>query len=125
MYEANERTAEDWAEHVKMDGGGMTPTQGRVAFHQERLLYGQPKAHALYIRVCAQLNLPEHITDMDDVQCLTALMAIGQVALCFPVIGRSTDTGWYEISQRLNIEAHDNLMRLALISNALVGCSNA
>lgn len=83
---------------VKLDGGDMTPIQGRVCFHQERLLYGQSKAHAEYIRIAHDLGLPDSITAMTYRQCILALGCIEAAARQFPVRGRDVRTGWEDFT---------------------------
>ena len=115
----NHQERSDWARTVRMDGGGLTPDQARVAFHQERLLYGQPKAHELYINVCASLELPVRVGRMNEVQAITALIAISLVAQCFPVIGRHYDTGWRLIASRLHLTTYDCAAIMARVANRI------
>lgn len=66
--------------NVKIDGGGMTPAQGRVCFHQERLFRstgGGLKAHARYLALCEQdAGLPKRIGQMTRMECARALYYI-------------------------------------------------
>lgn len=112
----------DWARRVRMDGGGLRPEQARVAFHQERLLYGQPKAHELYIKVATHLGLPVRITEMDAPRCVLALVSISLVAQCFPVIGRHYDTGWRLIASRLHFTDQQIASILAHVADAIKEC---
>jgi hypothetical protein len=104
---------------VKLDGGGMLPIQARVVFHQERLLYGMPKAHADYIRAAKRCGLPDSITAMDYLQCIIALGCIEAAARRYPVIGRSYDTTWYELAQALPHSIGPRSVNLAAFTAAI------
>ena len=58
---------------------GLTAKQGRVQFHQERILRstgGGSPAHAPYIALCRQHGLPVLLADMTDTQCRQALFLL-------------------------------------------------
>ncbi len=90
--------SEEFLAHVNMDCG-MTPLQGRVVFHQERIFRsaGGPGvlAHQVYVRLCDAAKLPHEVADFDTAQCRTALRLI-QVAATESGMGRFRDvrTGW-------------------------------
>ena len=68
---------------VKLDGGGMTPLQGRVVFHQERIFRstgGGQVAHTRYVKLCTIARLPNVITDMTPADCVHALYLIQRAA---------------------------------------------
>lgn len=89
--------------NVKMDGGGMTPEQGRVCFHQERLFRstgGGIKAHARYIAMCERDGaLPKRIGLMTRMECARALFYIEQACRAEGLhLFRDVRTQWEELT---------------------------
>lgn len=81
---------------VKLDGGGMTPTQGRVVFHQERLFRSTGaglRAHQHYARACRAAGLPRLIGQYDRAQCAQALCIMERVARAW-FLFRDCRTDW-------------------------------
>lgn len=87
---------------VKLDGGGMSPMQGRVVFHQERIFRstgGGIHAHQRYVELCKIDRLPLQITEMADSHCIRALERIEQAArYCELHLFRDVNTGWRELA---------------------------
>jgi hypothetical protein len=84
---------------VKMNmTSGMTPKQGRVQFHQERILRstgGGSQAHAPYIALCRQHGVPELVGEMSDTQCRQALFLLEVAAKQQKYSAvRDVRTGW-------------------------------
>ena len=84
---------------MRIDGGGMTPIQARLVFHQERLLFGRPALRAEHVRRCLSYGLPTLIAPMTRTQCVIALAVLEGVARDHPVIGRDPSTGWQDFQQ--------------------------
>lgn len=63
---------------------GITPLQGRVIFHNERLFRSVggngPKGHARFIELAAKADLPVAIDTYSDEQCRVALACMEQAA---------------------------------------------
>jgi hypothetical protein len=79
---------------VKLDGGGMTPAQGRLVFHQERLLYGRRDVHRRYTLAAHAAGLPDLIETYTRSQCRAALWLLEGIARRYPIIGRNPSTQW-------------------------------
>lgn len=65
---------------------GLTPAQGRVVFHQERLLRStgtHPGVAAEYRHRCALDNLPVAIAEMSRGQCRLALKNLEDACLAY------------------------------------------
>jgi hypothetical protein len=68
---------------VKLDGGGMTSAQGRVAFQQERLFRSTGagiREHAQYVALCRAAGLPDGIEQWTGAQCALALVLMERAA---------------------------------------------
>lgn len=78
---------------------GLTPAQGRVAFHQERLLRStgtHPVVRERYLADCAAAGLPERLAAMTRQQCRQALRLLEGAALSVKSVAAFRDcrTGW-------------------------------
>lgn len=86
---------------VKLDGGGMSPMQGRVVFHQERIFRSTGtglRAHDRYLQLTTDACLSELISEMGDDECVFALELIEQAARdCRLHLFRDVNTGWREL----------------------------
>lgn len=81
---------------------GVTPAQGRVVFHQERLLRSVPapaEVIAEYRQRCLEDGLPEKIGQMSRRQCRSALYNLEAACLSYPRFARLRDcrTQWQSI----------------------------
>lgn len=93
-------TAADVAK-VNMDPG-VTPLQGRVCFHQERLFRstgtGTP-AHHRFLAYAADEGLPSSIAEMSRRQCVRALELIERACRREGMQNfRDVNTGWRELA---------------------------
>lgn len=79
---------------VKLDGGGMTPAQGRLVFHQERLLFGRRAVAAEYRLAAHKAGLPDCVEGYTRSQCRAALWLLEFTARAHPIIGRDARTQW-------------------------------
>lgn len=83
---------------MNMDSG-LTPAQGRVVFHTERLFRGTAGngllAHRRWIAMCKHEALPVKIADMDVFQCRIALILVETACREFRIhLFREIDTQW-------------------------------
>lgn len=89
---------------VKIDGGGMTPSQGRVCFHQERLFRSTGaggKAHAQYTAMCREAGLPASIERWTRAECCTALRLMERAAkLDRMALVRDVRTDWEQLDEK-------------------------
>lgn len=88
---------------VNMDPG-VTPLQGRVCFHQERLFRstgtGAP-AHRRFLDYAADEGLPCAIAEMSAHQCVRALELIERACRREGMQNfRDVNTGWRELAAR-------------------------
>jgi hypothetical protein len=75
----------------------MTPAQGRLVFHQERLLFGRRDVAAEYQSACSRAGLPAAIESFTRWQCILALALLEGAARRHWVIGRPSSTGWQDV----------------------------
>jgi hypothetical protein len=77
---------------------GLTPLQGRVAFHQERIFRstgGGLHAHQSYVTMAKAAGLPTSIAEMSRNQCREALRLIELAARIRGLaLFRNVRTGW-------------------------------
>jgi hypothetical protein len=77
---------------------GLTPLQGRVAFHQERIFRSTgngSRAHESYITMAKACGLPTELAKMSRNQCREALRLIELAARMRGLaLFRNVRTGW-------------------------------
>jgi hypothetical protein len=97
---------------MNMDSG-LTPAQGRVVFHQERLFRsaggrGMP-AHATYLDLCREAGLPILIGKFDRNQCVIACRLIERACRTHQLhLTRDVRTGWEQLLQPTQEESHEH-----------------
>lgn len=81
----------------------LTPAQGRVLYHVERIFRstgGNPIHHHAYIMACAQAELKlRRVVDWTQAECVTALQILERVARrCKLNRFRDVNTGWQDFA---------------------------
>jgi hypothetical protein len=97
---------------------GVTPYQGRLVFHQERLFRSAGgngcKAHVLYLGLCRERMLPERIGEMSREQVVAALQLI---EISCRAVGmhhfRDVHTGWETLAPVVAVEPEVRRERVA------------
>lgn len=98
MIAINDRPVRGGAQ-MNMDSG-LTPAQGRVVFHSERLLRStgaDPQYARDWRQRCLDHCLPVLISDMTVEECRRALQLLEKV--CYPMaLVRDLETDWRDLS---------------------------
>lgn len=94
------------ATRMNMDAG-VTPAQGRVVFHIERLFRstgGGVKAHGTFLAACRTKGIPSAVSGYTPTRCVEVLQLIESACRHRGMhLFRDVGTGWRQIN--LNLEA--------------------
>ncbi len=93
---------------------GVTPAQGRVLFHQERLFRSAGGrgmlAHTTYLDLCREAGLPILVNTFDRNQCVLACRLIERACRTHQLhLTRDVRTGWQSLIQpeeEQNVTSH-------------------